>query len=97
MIQQGATVNELRIVAQDNQFRFYINQQIAPLCTRGDNRQAMVNPLNGACVTNEWQENYQDSRFRQGRIGLAVGTTQGTDLSTPVVVGFDNIVIIGPE
>lgn len=96
-LSDGSSANELRIVAKGEQFRFYINQQAVALCTPGDNREAMVNPLTGECITNEWQEIYRDNSFRQGGIGMAVGTVRGADLSEPLSVAFDNIVIVGPE
>jgi len=78
-------------------FQFFINQQLVRLCTRGNEQRPDYNDSTGECATNEWQNAYQDDTFHQGRIGLAVGTVRGTDLSEPVVVRFDNVLIVGPE
>lgn len=97
VIHTGNAANEIRIVAQDDRFRFYINQVNVPLCTRGKNREPLIHPLTGECISNTWQDEYIDDAFRQGKIGLAVGTTQTTDITQPVVVAFDNLVLIGPD
>jgi hypothetical protein len=96
VIQQGQASNQIRILAEGDQFRFYVNGELMRLCTRGSNREALVNPLTGECVTNDWQDRYRDDSFAQGRIGLLVGTTQTTDTSSPVVIAFDNLLITGP-
>lgn len=97
-IRQGeGAQNLLRITAQNDAFRFFINEQPALLCTKGDNREPLVNPLTGECISNDWEETFTDDSFRQGRIGLLVGTTQGTDITQPVIIGFDNLVLVGTE
>lgn len=96
IVQQGATENEIRIVAQGDTFTFYVNQQLIELCTRGEYNTAMV-LADGTCFTNEWQRSYQDSSFRQGRVGLSAGTSKNSDLSEAVVIGFDRLVIVGPQ
>jgi|GEM_PF-5591895 len=96
LIYQGETENEIRIIAQDDTFTFWINGQQVPLCTKGDARQPTMNPLTGECISNDLQTDYTDSDFRQGKIGLTVGTTQTTDVSSPVKIGFDNLILVGP-
>jgi len=95
-IHTGNTANEIRIRAQDDQFSFFINGQPVQLCTKGENREPLVNPLTGECVSNAWQNTFQDDSFRQGKIALTVGTTQTTDMSEPISIGFDNLVVVGP-
>jgi hypothetical protein len=97
LVRTGQSQNELRIVAQDDQLTFYINQQLARLCTRGENNFPLVNSLTGECVSNDWQDSYQNDAFSQGKIGLSVSTTATTDLSEPVTISFDNLLLIGPS
>lgn len=97
VVNQGNTYNRLRIMAQGERFVFFVNNTLMPLCTRGDNRQPLVNPLTGECVSNDWQDVYEDDTFKQGRIAFSVGTTRTTDLSEPVTIGFDNLVLTGPQ
>lgn len=95
-INTGQTAaNSIRIIAKEDDFQFYINDQLAELCTKGENRAPTLNPLTGECVSNDWQDRYRDDAFRQGRIGVLVGTTQTTDLTQPVSIGFDNLVLVG--
>ena len=91
IVHQGST-NELRVVAKEDTFTFYINGQLAKLCTRGENNFSTMNSLTG-----EWQDSYQDDSFRQGKIALLAGTTQTTDMSEPVVIAFDNLLLTGPQ
>lgn len=91
--------NEIRIVSRESEYTFYINGQQMRLCTKGENRNPFVNPLTGECQTNEWQNTYRDETFQQGHIGLSAGTTDATYDNAalePVVIGFDNLVILGP-
>jgi hypothetical protein len=97
LVRTGTSQNEVRIVARDDEFTFYINQQLARLCTRGENLRPLVNGLTGECVSNDWLDHFVDDTFSQGKIGLSVRTTETTDVSDPVVIGFDNLLMIGPE
>jgi hypothetical protein len=96
IIHQGQAINEIQIIAKGDHFIFKINQQTARLCTKGENRFPAMNALTGECVSNKWQDSYRDGAFRQGKIGLSVGTTGTTDISEAVVVSFDNLVLVGP-
>jgi hypothetical protein len=97
IVYQGQAVNEIQIIGKGDRFTFRINQQIARLCTKGENRFPAMNALTGECVSNEWQDSYQDGAFRQGKIGLSVGTTGTTDITEAVVISFDNLVLVGPS
>jgi len=94
-IHQGEATNEIRIVALGEQFRFFINGQPVPLCLRGENLTSMWRDP-GVCVEGgELTYIYKDDDFKQGRVALSAGSS--VDLSEPVVVAFDDLVIIGPE
>jgi hypothetical protein len=100
LVVPGAATNEIRVLAKDDEFSFYINDHLMPLCTKGDQRNPFVNPLTGECTTNEPQNSYHDDSFKQGYIGFSAGTTGSTtdeELMQPVVIGFDSLVIVGPQ
>lgn len=92
-IRQGKGVpNEIRIVAQDDAFRFFVNGQPMPLCLKGANKTSMwAGP--GVCYTDELRPVFQDRAFRQGRVALAAGTIDGSE----VAVAFDDLLIVGPD
>lgn len=93
-IQQGASPNELRIVARGDRFTFYVNGVALPLCLKGENNSSMWATWEGPgiCYTDELRYVYQDSTFSQGRIALVAGSIDGSD----VRVAFDDLVIVGP-
>lgn len=93
-ILQGDAPNEVRVVARGDRFRFYVNRTALPLCMRGENETSMWANWEGpgVCFTDEPRFEYVDSEFTQGRIALAAGTIDGSD----VTVAFDDVVLIGP-
>jgi hypothetical protein len=93
-IRQGSdAANEVRVIARGDEFRFFVNGQPVPLCLKGENRFSMWQGP-GVCVEGgELTTVYRDSAFKQGRIALAVGTIDGSDIE----VAFDDLVIVGPE
>lgn len=97
IIQTPNQPNEIRVVGKGDTFTFYVNQQLMPLCTKGENREPTYNHITGECVSNEWENTYQDDSFKQGRIGLAIGNTATSDVTEAIIVAFDNLIIIGPE
>jgi hypothetical protein len=95
-IHQGAAANEIRVVARHNMFRFFVNSQPMPLCLKGDNLTSMWDTSQGDGVCFEGGELtyiYRDSAFKQGRIALAAGTIDGSEIT----VAFDDLLIIGPD
>lgn len=98
VIRQGEAANEIRVVARGDGFRFFVNGQPMPLCLRGQNLMSMWDESQGPGVCFEGGEMtyvYRDDDFKQGRVALAAGSS--VDLSSEIVIGFDDLVIIGPE
>ncbi len=93
-IRQGSTAsNEVRIIARGDEFQFFVNDQPVPLCLKGENRFSMWQEP-GICVEGgELTTVYRDATFKQGRVALAAGTIDGSDIE----VAFDDLMIVGPE
>ncbi|WP_119072623.1 hypothetical protein [Aggregatilinea lenta] len=85
--------NEIRVVGMGDQFQFYVNGQIMPLCFKGENATSMW--LDDECYTDDVRYTYQDGDFTQGQIALAAG--HSIDTSDAVTVAFDDLVIVGPQ
>lgn len=94
VIHQGTVPNEIRILALGDTFQFFVNGQVMPLCLRGENNSSMWSGP-GVCLTDDLTDVYVDRDFGQGRVALAAGTS--ADLSSEVVIGFDDLVIVGPD
>jgi hypothetical protein len=85
--------NEMRIVAQGDKFRFFVNGQPMPLCLKGENLNSMFSAP-GVCVPGgELTYVFKDKAFTQGRVALVVGTMDGSEIS----VAFDDVLIVGPD
>ena len=96
VVRQGQVTNEIRIVALGDAFRFFINGEAMPLCLKGENALSMWDPSQpGQCYTGDLTYIYRDTDFAQGRIALTAGSS--VDLSGDIVVGFDDLIIIGPD
>jgi hypothetical protein len=95
LIHQGTVPNEIRVVGYGDAFRFFINGQPAPLCLKGENETSMWANWEGPgiCYTAEPTVVFHDSAFAQGRIGLAAGTIDGSE----VTVAFDDVIVTGPD
>jgi hypothetical protein len=87
----GAT-NYLRVVAQGDQFAFYINGQQMPLCVPDDPDGESTFDFTGTCVQGTMQPALADSSLAYGQLGLVATTLDEPD----VVVEFDNLVVYGP-
>lgn len=88
--------NRLRVVAQGDQFRFYVNDMPVLLCPKGEDRRSTWNGLrSGACLSNNQQtaEFLIDSAFKTGKIALGAVAGQG---ATGFRVAFDTVVVIAP-
>ena len=94
-IETGQASNTIRIVARGDAFRFYVNGEPMSLCLAGENAYSMWNPATGECTTSEPVTVFRDADFKQGGVALAAGSS--IDLSSPVVIAFDNLTISGPE
>jgi|GEM_PF-884657 len=97
VIHQGYTANEIRVIAQGDEFRFFVNGQPIPLCLHGANTFSMWNGYAGAnyCYTDALSYVFRDDDFTQGRVGLATGTSG--DVSDDVRVAFDDLILVGPD
>jgi hypothetical protein len=93
LIHQGSAANEIRVVARGDTFRFFINGQAVPLCLKGQNTFSMWREPGVCFEGGELTTLYRDRTFKQGRIALAAGTFDGSDIE----VIFDDLVILGPE
>jgi hypothetical protein len=88
--------NRLRVVAQGDQLRFFINDQPVLLCPKGADRRSTWNGLrSGACLSNNRQtaELLLDSTFKTGKIALGAVAGQGV---TGFRVAFDNLIVLAP-
>ncbi|MEM9951336.1 MAG: hypothetical protein AAF846_07045 [Chloroflexota bacterium] len=81
--------NQIRIVGQGNQFRFFLNDELLTLCVPLEGQQ----PTGSAsdCLGTETTV-WEDDSFSQGKIGLVLNSTGAGD-----VVEFDNFTIIVPD
>lgn len=93
VIRQGTAPNEIRIVARGDAFQFFVNGELMPLCLKGENANSMW--YEGECFTDTPTMVYHDTTFAQGQIALAAG--HSVDVSEPVAVAFDDVVIVGPQ
>lgn len=93
-IRQGIGMsNWLRVVAQGDQFQFFINNQQVALCIPDDPAaQSTYNSVSGECVGGQMRDTLTDASIPSGQIGVAA---QSFDQGG-VVVDFDNLVILGP-
>jgi hypothetical protein len=96
-IRQGIAANEIRVVANADEFMFYINGELVPLCLRGENRTSMWLPGDqpGVCYTDDVTYIYKDDDFKQGRVALAAGTS--STYGDTVTVAFDDLSIVGSD
>ncbi|PJF34839.1 MAG: hypothetical protein CUN49_13620 [Candidatus Thermofonsia Clade 1 bacterium] len=88
--------NRLRVVAQGDQLRFFINDTALQLCPKGADRRSTWNGLrSGECLSNNRQtaEVLIDSAFKTGKIALGAVAGQG---ATGFRVAFDNLIVRAP-
>lgn len=89
VINQGQDTNTIRVVAQGNNFSFWVNDEPLPLCP------TLWNPANPAECMNvaEPPLQYADNALpTQGQLGLGARTFN----QSGVVVTFDNLLVCGP-
>src|SRR5262249_35764915 len=95
-VNQGLkAVNRLRVIAQGDEFRFFINGQPVQLCIPDDpNAQSTVNPLDGSCMGGAMKDTLTDATIPNGQIGVVA---QSTDTGgAGVVAAFDNLLVYAP-
>lgn len=91
---EGAT-NRIRLVGKAFLFEFYINDQLLPLCLRGQDRKSTwTGPSTGACMSDNGRTRLEmtDDAFARGRIALGAVAFAGG-----IQVVFDNVLIAGPR
>lgn len=84
--------HEIRIVAHEDSFRFWVDSVLMPLCLPGENEFSMWQSPGVCWEGGELTTVFRDETFKQGRIALAVGTWDGS----PIQVAFDDLLIVGP-
>jgi hypothetical protein len=85
-------VNDLHVVANGNQFRFYLNDQPLILCPKGSDK---FSTWNGErCLSNGGQtsDTLIDTTFSDGEIGLGLYENESA-----VQVAFTNLTIYSPQ
>ncbi|MFN8451713.1 MAG: hypothetical protein U0521_24755 [Anaerolineae bacterium] len=95
-INQGMdAVNHLRVVAQGDQFRFFVNDQPLQVCIPDDpDAQSTLNPLTGDCMDGAMLDTLTDATIPNGQIGVvAQATPSGGE---GVVAAFDNLFVYAP-
>ncbi|MFQ3536235.1 MAG: family 16 glycoside hydrolase [Aggregatilineales bacterium] len=88
--------NRLRVVAQGDQLRFFLNDQPVLLCPKGADRRSTWNGLRSAqCLSNNRQtaDVLIDSALKTGKIALGAVAGQG---ATGFRVAFDNVIVLAP-
>jgi len=87
--------NQMRVVAKNDTFTFYLNGQQLPLCLKGSDKQSTwTGPRTGKCLSDGGQtrSSASDSTYRYGKIALgAVADAAGLRIT------FDNVLILGPK
>ena len=84
--------NRLRVVAEGDAFRFWINDEPAPVCVP-NNPDAESTYVMGTCVEGAMLDVLRDSSLASGQIGVVALTFGEPD----VVAEFDDVVIYSPE
>lgn len=92
LVKQGLNAeNNLRVVARGDQFQFYINGEPVEVCIP-DNPEGISTYMDG-CVGGQMQATLIDDSIGAGQLGFVAMT-----LDEPgVEVGYDNMVVYGPE
>ena len=92
LVNQGLNVdNQLRVVAQGDQFRFFINDEQVALCIP-NNPEGESTYFDG-CVDGEMHDTLTDDSIGSGQLGVMAITLDEPN----VEVVFDNVLVYGPE
>jgi hypothetical protein len=93
VVSQGIGVeNRLRVRALGDQFQFYVNDALVPLCIPDDST-AESTYVMGTCVEGALVETMRDDTLSWGQVGVVALTFGEPD----VVAGFDDVIIYSPE
>lgn len=94
-IGEGA-INVLRVTGYDDQFQFYINDQLMTLCVpnQPDGR-STIHPLTGECLDGELTDTLIDDNHSFGRIAMTIFGDQAQDVE--LTVTFDDVVIYAAQ
>ncbi|MCB9451009.1 MAG: hypothetical protein H6672_06190 [Anaerolineaceae bacterium] len=86
------TPNYLRVVAQGDQFAFYVNGQQMMLCIPDDPEGESTFDVFGNCTGGTMQPTLTDDALAYGQLGVIARALDAPD----VVVEFDNFIVYGP-
>jgi hypothetical protein len=93
VVNQGiGAVNALRVIAQDDQFQFFVNDQQVELCLPENPDGFSTLDGAGNCMGN-MTATWVDDTIASGQVGVVVVTLDAPNFA----VEFDNMLIIGPE
>ncbi len=103
VIQQGNTVNQLRVIAEGDTFTFEVNGAQMPLCISDDPAVgALWDPTadEPTCLGGEVLDRWVNGDLASGRVGLGAQGFTGFDGETSTaayaVIAFDEVVITTP-
>ena len=94
IVNQGLdAANELRVIAQGDTFRFFVNGQPALLCIPDDPAaESTYNELTGECIDGQMLDTLVDDHIAAGRLGVVAQSFN----EAGVVVDFDNVLVTAP-
>jgi hypothetical protein len=93
LVNQGlGAENRLRVVAQGDQFRFFVNEQPVQVCIPDDPTGESTYVMD-TCVEGTMQDVLRDGLLTSGQIGMVALTYSEPD----VIASFDDVVIYSPE
>lgn len=85
--------NRIRVVAQDANYQFFINDERVTLCTP-DDPAAVSTYAGGECFEGEMRDSLRDESSGPGKLGvIAQATATG---GGGVVIRFDNLIVFSP-
>lgn len=95
IVNQGfAEPNDLRVVARGDEFQFYVNDMLMPLCIPDDSQaRSTYNELTGECLGGSMRETLVDDALPVGRLGVVAQSFN----EAGVVVSFDDVVVQQPQ
>jgi len=93
VVNQGLdAVNALRVIAEGNQFQFFVNDQQVELCLPENSDGFSTLDGAGNCMGN-MTATWTDDTITSGQVGVVVVTLDAPNFA----VEFDNMLIVGPQ